>query len=247
MDLVKKAAQVGARGELPPAPDLSSGRRGSFYIDEHDSGRLKPLTIFGGLDSSIDFTIENNELAGTLKSLPRSTSLRIFDEAMKTGLDVPTGRNFSLLPGQRMVIHSGQEEQFYQVTKTEADELYLTRETVRPQQTIAHDSKENFVVNIHDGRAFINGDSVRQDVYLTDENVQTNISKRGKELVINGNEVKGKHHEIAVGEETVHLVDTGHGWELVNDAVFAARYPEGKEKAGGAEISRGISLDAGRC
>src|SRR3989338_8822332 len=238
VDLVKKAAQVGARGELPPAPDLSSGRRGSFYIDEHDSGRLKPLTIFGGLDSSIDFTIENNELAGTLKSLPRSTSLRIFDEAMKTGLDVPTGRNFSLLPGQRMVIHSGQEEQFYQVTKTEADELYLTRETVRPQQTIAHDSKENFVVNIHDGRAFINGDSVRQDVYLTDENVQTNISKRGKELVINGNEVKGKHHEIAVGEETVHLVDTGHGWELVNDAVFAARYPEGKEKAGGADWNR---------
>ena len=239
VELANEAAQAGARGELPPAPDLSSGRRGSFYIDEHDSGRLKPLTIFGGLDSSIDFTIENNELAGTLKSLPRSTSLRIFDEAMKTGLDVPTGRNFSLLPGQRMVIHSGQEEQFYQVTKTEADELYLTRETVRPQQTIAHDSKENFVVNIHDGRAFINGDSVRQDVYLTDENVQTNISKRGKELVINGNEVKGKHHEIAVGEETVHLVDTGQGWELVNEAMFAAKYPnQTKEKAGGADWNR---------
>lgn len=96
------------------------------------------------------------------------------------------------------------KDQFYQLLPSGDEDTALVRAHVRPQQIIAYGSKENFVVNIHDGRAFINGDSIRQDVWLTDENVKTNISKRGRELVINGNEVKGNHHVIPAGEETVH-------------------------------------------
>ncbi|MDP4030845.1 MAG: hypothetical protein Q8P47_01025, partial [Candidatus Beckwithbacteria bacterium] len=175
-------------------------------------------------------------------SFPRSDELRqllggdfaIADQRMLTK-SMSTGETTVLVAGRWLVAN----DRFYQV-KESGDQNHkqfeLVRATVRPQETIAHDSKENFVVNIHDGRAFINRDSVNQDVWLTDEKAQATISKRGKTLVINGNEAKGKHHEIEMGQEKIHLVKTDDGgWELINDAVFAARYPEGKEKAGGAD------------
>jgi len=168
----------------------------------------------------------------------------VWDGEMR--FDFPSSENIPGLvkPGIHLQTKGeASEGGFYFVTNgVEPDTFDIVRETVRPQLTITDNPQEDFDLWITKDRASWKIDGHQQEAWLIDDQSLPNdieIEKQGKKIFIEGNEVKGKHHEIAVGEETVHLVDTGHGWELVNKAMFAAKYPnQTKEKAGGADWNR---------
>ncbi len=138
------------------------------------------------------------------------------DEAMKDGDWIITGENF-----------------YHVVPTDESTKKELVRASIRPQYDLP---EGDFVVTIDKGRIKnIVGDQ-RGD-WLADEQRTTPIEivKNGDEIMVNGMVVDEKINKNRVelvlsGDNYIHLLKKGAGWELLNDAVYQARLAAGGKK-----------------
>lgn len=186
-----------------------------------------------GKDSVYSLWIEvDDNLQNSAKQLGAGDAL-MDDEPQAIG-----NEGLSLIPGQRLIIN---DDEFY-LLKLDGDELFLEREMIRPRTELSSSSQEDFAVLINDkgelldvcSGVFINTPPKLEEnqgkVIVKSkpgEEVETvAIRKKGKKVFVNDERIKGKYHQIQWGEELAYLVNTGNGWEIVNQDIYERVWKE---------------------
>lgn len=139
-----------------------------------------------------------------------------------------TDRDNTINPGERIIIDG--DRSWLVVEKTGEDgqkSLALEPETVRPQLKLAENLQDDFGWIIWGNGTVRDIKNDGSGMWLYDSGQSNNndfiITKEGKTITVDGGKVKGGHRPISLGEDTVHLVKTKAGWEIVNHAVWQAR------------------------